>query len=93
MEDNSILSGHRTTVFNRLGELEVDDQILIETSAGIFTYQIQEFRIVDRSDQTVIMPTPSAVLTLTTCYPFDSIIRTTKAFIVKADLVESSLAK
>lgn len=91
IQDNSFLSGHRTTVFNRLGELEENDLILIETSAGIFTYQVREFRIVDRSDQTVIGPRPTAVLTLTTCYPFNSLVRTTEAFIVEADLISSIL--
>jgi len=93
IQDNSILSGHRTSVFNRIGELEVNDLILIETSAGIFTYQVRDFRIVDRSDRTVIMPSPTAVLTLTTCYPFDSLVRTTDAFLVEADLIQSVLSE
>lgn len=91
MNDNSILSGHRTTVFNRIGELEVNDLILIETDPGVFTYQVRDFRIVDRSDQTVIQPTATATLTLTTCYPFDSLTRTTQAFLVEADLIDSRL--
>ena len=93
IRDNSILSGHRTTVFNRLGELAEGDVILVKTSAGTFTYTVRAFRIVDRSDQTVIMPAPTAVLTLTTCYPFDNVGRTTDAFIVTADLINSSLSK
>ncbi len=93
IKDNSILSGHRTTVFNRLGELAEGDVILVKTSAGTFTYVVRSFRIVDRSDQTVIMPAPTAVLTLTTCYPFNNIGRTTDAFIVTADLINSSLSK
>jgi sortase A len=92
LNDNSILSGHRTTVFNRIGELEINDLILVQTELGTFTYQVRGFEIVDRSDQTVIGPTPSAVLTLTTCYPFNSLTRTTEAFIVEADLVSTTLA-
>lgn len=91
VKDNSILSGHRTTVFNRLGELEVRDLILVETEIGIFTYRVREFRVVDRADQTVIAPTPTAVLTLTTCYPFNSPVRTTQAFLVEADLIRTAL--
>jgi sortase A len=85
--DNTVLSGHRTTVFNRLGELKVADHISIKTKAGIFIYKIREFRIVSRTDKTVIVPTDTAVLTLTTCYPFNNVGVTTKAFIVVADLV------
>jgi sortase A len=89
IRDNSVLSGHRTTVFGRLGELSVGDTILVETSGGAFTYQVREFRIVKKTDRTVIVPTSSAVLTLTTCYPFYSLIPTTEAFIVSADLIHS----
>jgi sortase A len=89
--DNSVLSGHRTTVFGRLGELAEGDLIVVGTSAGVFTYQISGFRIVDRTSLDVIVPTPTAVLTLTTCYPFDSLVPTTQAFIVTADLVDSRL--
>lgn len=93
LNDNSILSGHRTSVFNRIGELEINDLILVQTEPGIFTYQVRGFEIVDRDDQTVIGPTPTAVLTLTTCYPFDSLTRTTQAFIVEANLINSVLLK
>ncbi len=91
IRDNSVLSGHRTTVFNRLGELHEGDTILVKTTAGTFTYAVRSFRIVDRDDKTVIVPRETAVLTLTTCYPFDNIGRTTDAFIVTADLVASSV--
>jgi len=91
VDDNSILSGHRTTVFNRLGELEKGDLIYVKTAAGVFTYKVKGFRIVSRSDRTVIQPTETATLTLTTCYPFDNVGITTKAFIVTAKLVQSNL--
>jgi sortase A len=91
VEDNTILSGHRSTVFNRLGELKKNDLIYVKSKAGVFTYQVRGFRVVDRSDRTVIMPTETAVLTLTTCYPFNHIGITTDAFIVTADLIESAL--
>ena len=93
ISDNSVLSGHRTTVFNRLGELAKGDLILVKTTAGTFTYAVRAFRIVDRDDKTVIVPRQTAVLTLTTCYPFNNIGRTTDAFIVTADLANSSLSK
>jgi len=87
--DNAVLSGHRTSVFNRLGELKENDLILVKTKAGTFTYMIEKFRIVDRTDRTVIVPRDSAVLTLTTCYPFNNIGATSKAFIVVANLVSN----
>jgi sortase A len=89
VEDRSVLSGHRTTVFNRLGELEKGDDIYVKTSARVFTYKVRSFWIVQRSNRNVIRPSDSAVLTLTTCYPFNSLVRTNKAFIVTADLASS----
>jgi sortase A len=93
VKDNSILSGHRTTVFNKLGELRKSDLIFIKTQAGTFTYQVRSFKIVNRSNRNIIGPTPTPVLTLTTCYPFNKIGKTTEAYIVTADLVDSKLKK
>jgi sortase A len=86
-KDNTVLSGHRTTVFNRLGELKRGQSVFVQTSAGTFTYVIRSFRIVMRTDRTIIVHKDHGVLTLTTCYPFNNIGTTTRAFIVTADLV------
>jgi sortase A len=93
VRDNTILSGHRTTVFNRLGELKRGDLIYVQTRPGLFTYKVRSFKVVKRSDNTVIAPTKTAVLTLTTCYPFDNLGATTKAFLVTADLIASDLSR
>jgi sortase A len=90
--DNSILSGHRTTVFNRLGELSKGDLVYVKTLAGTFTYEVNSFRIVKRTDKSVIVPTESGVLTLTTCYPFNFIGTTTEAYIVQAELIDSEIS-
>jgi len=93
IQDNSILSGHRSTVFARLGELKKGDRILVETNAGIFVYVINRFDVVDRADQTVIQPSVDPILTLTTCYPFGNIGNTTEAYIVTAELVSSEIKR
>lgn len=86
--DNSVLSGHRTTVFNKLGQLKRGQLILVKTSAGTFTYKVRAMRIVLKTDRTVIVPTSGAVLTLTTCYPFNNVGATKHAYVVSADLEE-----
>lgn len=88
--DNSVLSGHRDSVFSQLGKLKVGQFVTVETVAGTFTYKISGFRIVGANDRTVIVPTKTAVLTLTTCYPFHYIGNAPKRFIVSADLVPQS---
>lgn len=90
--DNSVLSGHRDSVFSHLGKLKIGEFVTVETVAGKFTYKISKFRIVGANDRTVIVPTKTAVLTLTTCYPFYYIGNAPKRFIVSADLVSQSPA-
>ena len=93
MSDNTVLSGHRTTVFNKLGKLKKGDLVHVKTKAGVFTYKVRSHRVVKKTDKTVIVPTDTGVLTLTTCYPFNYVGTTTKAYIVVSDLVESKLTK
>jgi sortase A len=88
-EDNCVLSGHRDTVFAELGKLVIGDQLIVQTSAGIFIYEIKRIRIVGKDDKTVIVPTDHAVLTLSTCYPFHYVGSAPDRYILTADLVIS----
>jgi sortase A len=88
-EDNCVFSGHRDTVFSELGELKIGDQLIVQTSAGTFTYEVNGTRIVHEDDKTVIVPTDHAVLTMTTCYPFNYIGPAPDRYIVSAALVKS----
>jgi sortase A len=88
--NNSVLSGHRDTVFRQLGKLKAGDMIIVETSAGQFTYVIKDTRIVHKDDKTVIVPTDHAVLTVTTCYPFNYIGDAPDRYIVTSDLVKNN---
>jgi len=85
--DNCVLSGHRDTVFAKLGKLKTCDQLTVKTSAGSFTYEVSGVRIVDKDDKTVIVPTDHAVLTLTTCYPFNYVGPAPDRYIITADLI------
>lgn len=86
--DNTVLSGHMDTVFRELGEVGKGDLLIVETSAGKFTYKVRKTRIVDADDRTVIVPKPKATLTVSTCYPFDFIgSDAPERFILIADLV------
>jgi sortase A len=88
-DDNCVLSGHRDTFFTELGALKIGDQLIVQTSAGTFTYVVNGSRIVHADDKTVIVPTDHAVLTMTTCYPFDYIGNAPDRYIVSADLMPS----
>jgi len=89
-KDNCVLSGHRDTVFTKLDELKIGDKLIVQTSAGTFTYEVNNTRIVDKDDKTVIIPTDNAVLTLTTCYPFNVFdLYPQERYIITANLVIS----
>nr|WP_180321312.1 class D sortase [Mesobacillus jeotgali] len=89
-KDNSVLSGHRDTVFRKLGEVGKGDLLVVSTDAGEFTYKVRKVRIVDADDRTVIVPKPRATLTVTTCYPFDFIGDAPERYILVADLIEAN---
>jgi len=88
-QNNVVLSGHRDSVFEHIGTLKLGELLVVNTASGSFTYKIVKFRIVEANDLTVIVPTPTAVLTLTTCYPFIFFGNAPKRFIVSADMVAS----
>lgn len=89
LRDNSVISGHRETVFKNLKKLKIGDHVTTKTSGGVFTYQVTGTRIVDDQDRTVIVPTSEATLTLTTCYPFTPYGPKPKRYIVTARLIHS----
>jgi sortase A len=83
--DQILLSGHRDTVFRRLGELEKGDLLIIEMPEGTFTYAIYRMEIVDAEDRSVIRSTaPNEILTLSTCYPFNFIGSAPERYIIYA---------
>lgn len=88
--DNSVLSGHRDTVFRELGDVGKEDVLIVETYSGTFTYKVRQVRIVDEDDRTVIVPKPRATLIVSTCYPFDYVGYAPDRYILVADLVSSN---
>lgn len=90
--DNSVLSGHRDTVFRKLGQVGEGDLLIVRTSAGKFTYKVNKVRIVDEDDRTVIVPKPRATLTVSTCYPFDYIGSAPERYILVAYLTSKTVS-
>jgi sortase A len=91
--DNSVLSGHRDTVFKRLGEVGEGDLLIVRTAAGEFIFKVQKVRIVDEDDRTVIVPKPRATLTVSTCYPFKFVGSAPKRYVLVAYLTSKTIYK
>ncbi|MGI5324669.1 class E sortase [Actinomadura nitritigenes] len=77
---NFVVSGHRTTYsapFNKLGELDRGDEILIDTRDDQYVYKVTDRRIVKPTEVDVTAPVPfhpgrrpsDRMITLTTCHP------------------------
>lgn len=79
---NLVISGHRTTwgkPFNRLGDVQAGDHVVIETRTSWATYRVTGEQIVQPDDGAVIADTPPPIgdqpraadklITLTTCNP------------------------
>ncbi|WP_078546179.1 class D sortase [Litchfieldia alkalitelluris] len=92
-KNNSVLSGHRDTVFRGLKDLELHDHFVVSTIAGEFIYKIKKIRIVDADDHTVIKPKPRSTLTLTTCYPFYFLGDAPQRYIIVSELISGKERK
>ncbi len=86
--DNAVLSGHRDTVFRRMGEMKKGDELQVITEQGTFVYVITKMWITEPDDRTVIVPHDKPVLTLTTCYPFSYLGPAPKRYIIQSELKE-----
>jgi sortase A len=66
------IAGHRTTYgkpFHNLDLLHPGDVIILETPIGSCTYKVVRTKIVLPTDTSVVAPTPTPMVTLTTCNP------------------------
>ncbi|MDN3018472.1 class D sortase [Paenibacillus sp. BSR1-1] len=82
-----VLSGHRDTVFRRLGELEIGDSLKMQMPYGNYTYEITHTKIVKSDDTSIItLQHEKEELILTTCYPFRYIGNAPKRYIIYAKL-------
>ncbi|WP_066063672.1 class D sortase [Neobacillus soli] len=80
-----VLSGHRDTVFRRLGELKIGDLLKMQMPFGNFTYEITNTKIVKSDDTSIItLQHEKEELILTTCYPFRFVGNAPKRYIIYA---------
>ncbi|MEA3320566.1 MAG: class D sortase [Bacillota bacterium] len=89
-EGQIVFSGHRDTVFLRLGELEIGDKFYVNMPYGEYMYEIYDSKIVDEDDRTVItLQKEKEDLLLTTCYPFTLTGAAPERYILYAKPVDS----
>ncbi|WP_186580777.1 class D sortase [Aquibacillus kalidii] len=84
-QDQIVLSGHRDTVFRKLGDVKVGDTFVVKLPYGDFTYEMVDHKIVDADDTSIIKSTaPNEELVITTCYPFSYVGNAPERYIIYA---------
>lgn len=87
-----VIDAHNSNdMFGRLPELEIGDRIVITTDYGVFTYEMYESTIIDKSDvQALRISSDEENLTLYTCYPVNTAGLLRQRYVVYAKLVEAN---
>lgn len=89
---NAAIAAHRAKtkgrLFNRLNEIEIGDEIVVEVGKQIYVYETDKVSIVKPTDVSVLKrgADDEAILTLITCEP---LVNPTHRLIVRAKLKES----
>ena len=86
------ISGHRDGFFRVLKDIEIGDDIEIETTRGVENYAVTSITTIPKADISPLEPTTDKTLTIVTCYPFYFVGNAPKRYIVKAK-VKDSLAE
>ena len=81
---NSGIAGHRDTFFRDLQDIQADDEIQVQTLAGLYRYNVDWVKVVAPDDVGVLAPSGESTLTLVTCYPFYLVGAAPKRFVVHA---------
>jgi sortase A len=88
-DGNSGIAGHRDGFFRGLKDVHPGDLVELDTLEGAHIYRVERIWIVDPDDVSVLDPTPSAAVTLVTCYPFYFVGPAPQRYIVRAVRVSS----
>jgi len=83
-DGNVGIAGHRDGFFRGLKDVQVGDELRLETLAGTVSYEILELTVVEPDRVDVLDPTTEPTLTLVTCYPFYFVGSPPQRFIVTA---------
>jgi len=78
------ISGHRDGFFRALKDIQLGDNIEIQTTRGVESYAVTSITVIPKSDISILAPTTNKTLTIVTCYPFYFVGHAPERYIVKA---------
>ncbi|MBE6050205.1 MAG: class D sortase [Clostridium sp.] len=86
---NCILCAHRNTAFRPLENVQVNDNVEIETKYGTYKYKVDEIKIIkDLNDASPLQVSDKEMLTLYTCYPFSYIGSSPYRIVFRCSFIE-----
>jgi sortase A len=85
-QGNIGIAGHRDGFFRGLKDVQVGDQIELAVQQHKFVYTVDDIKVVEPHDASVLQPRTRPSLTLVTCYPFYFIGAAPQRYIVQASL-------
>jgi LPXTG-site transpeptidase (sortase) family protein len=66
---NAVVVAHRDTFFRHLDELREGDEVDLRRPGEVYRFEVTRRRVVEPTDLSALRHSPSAQLTLITCYP------------------------
>ena len=89
---NAVIAGHRDSFFWPLRNVQLGDDVFVDTPGKRVHYRVTLLRVVDPHNLGVLEPTGDATLTLITCYPFWVVGHAPDRLVVRAIRVPDSTA-
>lgn len=84
----AIILGHRETTFRCLEDIEIGDEIYIESVDNKYKFIVRNIYVTNPDDSSILEQQNNKSMTLVTCYPFQYLGNAPERFIVKLDLKE-----
>ena len=69
----TLIGGHDTTFFAPLEKMKENDEVILSTTYGTYTYKVSKIKIIDGTD--IDLNFKEDTLILYTCYPFGEIMK------------------
>ena len=83
------IAGHRDGFFRGLKDIQPGDVVALELPGRTDEYAVMQIQVVKPENTDVLEPTPTATLTLVTCYPFYFVGSAPERYIVTASIRNS----
>ena len=85
-----IYSGHnKKDLLKNLQDITINNEILIKTTYGEFTYEVYDIKIIeDTSWNDILIENDYETLIIYTCYPFNDLFYSSKRFVVYSKLID-----